>query len=131
MARITKEGLRQRAATAPPRETVTCGEDEYLLQGMTGRQRDRWETSLVVRRGKSREVNTENVRATLLCQCLINDDGTRLLSDGDAEWLGDLRADDADRLCDVAKRLSGIGEKDIEELGKPSTEAGGSGSPSS
>lgn len=101
-----------------------------FVRGMSGAERDAWEKSLIVGRGKRREVNTENVRARLAVRCLCDEQGTRLFADDDAAVLGDLRVDTLNRIFETAQRLSGVSNEDIDELGKPSAPAAGSASPS-
>ena len=131
-----KEKL-QRASNAPkPRETVPTPElaefdiPEIIIQGMGGQARDGWEKSLIVGRGKRREVNTENVRAKLVTLCAINPDGSLAMDESDAVWLGQMRVDVLNRLFEVSQRLSGVRDQDIDELGKPSAPTAGSDSPS-
>jgi len=87
-----------------------------FVRGMTGEERDSFEASLVERRGKTRELNFKNMRAGLVARCVVDENGTRLFTDGDIAKLGQKSASALDRLYEVASRLSGIGEKDVEEL---------------
>ena len=111
------------AAVALPRETVHVPElgGDVLVQGMSGAQRDAWEASLVEGRGKRRRMNTANIRAKLVAQCCIDEDGHRLFTDDDVETLGRARVDVLNRLFAVAQRLSGVSDDDVDELGSPST----------
>jgi hypothetical protein len=110
-----------------PREIVAAPElgagVEVIVQGMSGAQRDQWEASLIVGKGRKRDVSTANIRAKLVAQCCVSEDGRRLFSDEDAEELGRIRVDVLNRLWNVAQRLSGVTEEDAEELGKASTTA--------
>jgi len=132
MAALSKAALLAAAAKALPRERVDTpelGAGEYVnVQGMSGTMRDAWEKSLVVGRGKRRDVNTENVRAKLAVQCLVDDAGVRLFEDNDVAALGALRVDVLNRIFEVAQRLSGVSDSDIDELKKPSAPEAGSGS---
>lgn len=131
---ITKDAIQAAVQKAKlPRETVECPEIDckFILQGMSGTERDGWEKSLIRGRGQRRDVDTENVRARLAVRCIINEAGERVLSDGDAAWFGQLRVDVLNRIFEVAQRLSGVGDKDIDELKKFSETAAGSDSPTS
>jgi hypothetical protein len=86
------------------------------VRGLTGRERDEFEASIMERRGKRLVPNVANVRAKLVARCCIDDDGKRLFSDGDAEDLGGKSAAAMERIYGVAARLSGMTDEDIEEL---------------
>jgi hypothetical protein len=108
------------AATALPRERVEVPElgagAFVFIQGMSGSERDAWETSLVRGRGTSRKVDTLNIRAKLVVRCLVNEDGTRVFENHEAEQVGAIRVDVLQRLFEVAQRLSGVSDKDADEL---------------
>jgi hypothetical protein len=129
MGLLSRDALLQ--AKALPRERVYIKElgGEVIIQGMTGKQRDEWESSLVKQRRNRRELDTRNVRARLVARCMVNDDGSRMFSDEEADQLGDIRVDVLGHLFEVAQRLSGVTDEDVDELGKPSAATTGSGSP--
>jgi len=95
---------------------------EVLIKGLTGAERDSYEASLftVTETGKKVDVkmNRANVRAKLLVKTICNEDGSRVFGDGDVEALGAKSAAALDRLFEVAQRLSGLSDKDVEELEK-------------
>ena len=134
MTLLSKEQLLA-ATTAEqlPRETVDIPElgGAVIVLGMTGAQRDAWERSLVVGRGKRRDVNTDNVRAKLAVRCLVNEQGQRLFTDGDAPALGNLRVDVLNRIYEAAQRVCGVSDEDIDELKKSSEAGAGSDLPTS
>jgi hypothetical protein len=102
-----------------------------FIRAMSGSERDAWEKSLIVGKGKRRDVDTTNVRAKLVCRVACDESGKRLLEDGDAAAIGNLRVDVLNKLFEVAQRLSGVSDADVEELGKPLAPAAGSDSSSS
>jgi hypothetical protein len=112
------------SATAPAFETVYIPalQKHAVVVGMSGKARDTFEASLITGKGKKREVKTDNIRAKLAARCLYNkpptDGGTRLFTDDQADNLGDVRADVLAPIFDIAQRLSGIADADVEELGK-------------
>jgi hypothetical protein len=87
-----------------------------MVRGLTGRERDEFEASIMERRGKRTFPNTANVRAKLVARCTIGDDGQRLFQDSDAEDLGKKSAAAMDRIYTVAAKLSGMTDEDVEEL---------------
>lgn len=108
-----------------PRRIVPVPElgGDVIIQGMSGAQRDAWESSLVEGKGKRRRMNTANIRAKLVAQCAVDEAGERLFSDADAETLGHTRVDVLNRLFAVAQELSGVTDEDVDELGEASTSA--------
>jgi len=99
-------------------EVVPCPEwgGEVRLRSLTGAERDAYEQSLVQTRGKSREMNLRNARAKLVALCAVDENGKRLFTDADVNALGKKNAKPLDRLFDVARRLSGLSEDDVDRL---------------
>lgn len=116
-----------------PQETVYVKElkDSVIVRGMTGRERDAFEASCLVAKGRKREINTLDMRAKLVALCCIDEKGQRLFSDEDVAVLGDVRADVIDRLFSVAQRLSGLRDEDVDELGLGSASPAPTTTPSS
>lgn len=121
MAAMTGEALL--GVTTLPKERLMLpelGPDMYVwVRGMSGKARDAFEASLTKGpRGQRR--NVENFRARLAGLCLINEDGSVMYSADQIEQLGNIRSDVLTKIVEVAQRLSGISEKDADELGKSS-----------
>ena len=120
-----------------PTETVPVPEwgGDVLVRGLTGRQRDEFEATLIERRGKKMVTNTANARARLVVWCLVDEHGNRMFGDGDAEEMGEHSAAALNRVYEVAARLSGMTDEDLDELvtdfGNPSGSSSNSSSPSS
>lgn len=91
-----------------------------LVRGLTGKERDDYETSIMVGKGRSRDVNMRNLRAKLIVRAVIDQQGARLFTDADVEALGEKSAAALERIFDVARELSGLSEQDTEELLKNS-----------
>ena len=85
---------------------------------MTGTERDAFECEVYANRGKELQVNTENFRARLLVRTLVDEKGDRIFADADIGALGQKSGKALDRLYSVAKRLSGLSPKDVDELTK-------------
>jgi|ERR1039458_1968653 hypothetical protein len=105
------------------------------VRGMTGKERDAFEASILERRGKRMVPNTANVRAKLVARCCLDENGDRLFTDSDAEALGAKSGAAIDRVYEVAARLSGMTDEDIDELvegfGDPTSADSSSSSPRS
>jgi hypothetical protein len=103
---------------------------EVAVRGLTGSQRDEWEAGLTVRRGKTVVPDMRNFRARLVVLCVVDDAGQLVFHQGDIDALAGKSGAALDRIYDVAARLSGIGEKDVEDLTRDfgKTDGGGSSS---
>jgi hypothetical protein len=88
----------------------------YLyVKGLTGEERDEWEKTIVRGRGKKAKV-VQNVRAHLLARCLVTRAGVPLMNPGLIARLGKVRADIIGPAYDLAAKLSGISDDDLDEL---------------
>lgn len=106
------------AADDIPTKLVSVPEwgGDVRMRGLTGTERDQYEASLFQQRGEKRVLRTENARARLVALCLIGDDGERMFSDAEMKELGRKSGKVLDRLFDEARKLSGLGNDDVEEL---------------
>ena len=94
-----------------------------LVRELRGRERDEWEASLAVQRGKQMVPDTANMRAKLAARCIVDADGEPLFSQQDVAALGELSAAALERVWDVATRLSGLASASVEEKAKNSDPA--------
>ena len=86
------------------------------VRGMTGRERDQFEASIIRQRGRDTEINMKNARAKLVVMCTVDQEGNRLFTDADIALLANKSAKALDRIFAVAQELSGITREDMEEL---------------
>lgn len=86
------------------------------VRGLSGAERDLFEKSIVTQRGKATAVDMANIRAKLAALSVCDAEGKRLFTERDAKALGEKSASALQRIFEVARRLSGIGDEDIEEL---------------
>lgn len=103
---------------------------EVYVRGMSGLERDAFETSIVQQRGKSQQVNLSNIRAKLCATSICDESGKLLFTPGDVNELGKKSAIALQRVFEVAQKLSGIGADDIDELAEGLKESPFDGSPS-
>jgi len=105
-----------------PRELIEVPEwgGSLYIRALTGTERDAFEASVVEQRGKSTKMNLRNIRAKLVALTVVNEDGERLFSDADIKLLGGKSAAVLDRLFEVAQKLSGLRDEDVDELAKNS-----------
>jgi hypothetical protein len=120
------------AASDLPRETVSVPEwgGDVLVQGLTAKERDDFEISLSVGKGKDRQDNFRNLRARLVARAVVDESGARLFGDADIAALGSKSASVLQRLFEVAQRLSGFTSADVDELTKNSDDGQSEDSPS-
>ena len=91
-----------------------------LVRELRGRERDEWEASLAVQRGKTMVPDVANMRAKLVARTVVGEDGEPLFSQQDVAALGELSAAALDRVFEVASRLSALNPADVEDMGKAS-----------
>lgn len=104
--------------------TVEAWGGSVYVRALTGAERDAFEASLVnervVRRGRksetTRETNLANLRARLCALTMCDEEGNRLFSDADVRELGKKSASALNKVFEVAQRLSGLTDDDVEEL---------------
>jgi hypothetical protein len=90
-----------------------------IVSELMAADRDAYEQSMWNDRGNGRLVaNRANARARLVVKVLVSPEGVRLFNDDSADALGAKSAAVVDRLFDVAIRLSGMEQEDVEEEGK-------------
>jgi len=87
-----------------------------LVRGMTGRERDAFEAGLGQERNGKVVQNFTNTRAKIVIRCTVDAAGNRVFDDADIEVLGEKSGAALDRVFEVAARLSGLGDRDVEEL---------------
>ena len=86
------------------------------VTGLTGAQRDAFESEVVVMNGRDMQRNTRNIRARLVAVTVVDEQGKRLFTHQDIEALGGKSAKALDRVFSAASALSGLSESDVEEL---------------
>lgn len=93
------------------------------VKSLTGKERDALEASMIVGKGKNANVNLNNLRAKLVARSIVDENGARIFSDDDITALGAKSAAALTRVYEVAQRLSGITQEDVDELTKNSETA--------
>lgn len=90
-----------------------------LVQGMSGSDRDRFEAAMMNKQmsGVDKDRAMADYRARLAAACIVDENGARLFR-GDAvvKRLGAKNAQALTRVVEVASRLSGLTDEDVEEL---------------
>jgi hypothetical protein len=97
------------------------GEDAYVIvKSLSGRERDRFEASIMNFDGRNAKPVYENMRAKLVAMTVVDEQGNLLFSEKDVDKIGQKSGRAIDRIFGVAQRLSGISDGDMEELSKNS-----------
>lgn len=93
------------------------------VKSLMGNERDALEASLIQGKGKNANVNLANLRAKLVARSCVDENGKRIFEDDDIPALGRKSAAALNRVYEVAQRLSGITQDDVDELTKNSEAA--------
>ena len=96
--------------------------------GLSGRERADFQISTIQLRGKETIPVLSNLQAKLVARAIVDEDGHRMFTDQDITALGEKSSTTLERVFQVASRLSGLSDDDLETLAGNSepTENGGS-----
>jgi hypothetical protein len=86
------------------------------VRGMSGTERDAFEAASLKGKGKNRDVNLANLRARLVAASIVDEQGQKLFDARDVAALGRKSAAALGRVFDVAQRLAGLSDEDVDEL---------------
>lgn len=88
------------------------------VRTLSGRERDQFEASVVEQHGKRQRIDTRDLRAKLVALAVVDERGQRMFTEADVVTLSGKSAAALQRVFDVARRLSGLSDQDVEELEK-------------
>jgi hypothetical protein len=122
MAILTRDQIL--AADDIKRETVPVPGwgGEVIVRGLTGKERDIYEASVMRIKGTDTQLVMANARAKLVALSVIDEAGQRIFDDADVAALGQKSAEALQRVYDVAARLSGLSKSDLDDLTKNSAD---------
>ena len=86
------------------------------VRTMTGAEYDKYQKSILIGKGKNRDVNLMNARAKLVALTVVDENGQRLFTDSQIIALGQKSSASIGLIFDQATDLAGITEEDVEEL---------------
>ncbi len=86
------------------------------VRGLSATERDAFEQATVAIKGKKVKASFLNIRARIVSLSVVDEDGNRMFTESDIKALGEKSAAPMDRIYDVAGRLSGVTDADMEEL---------------
>jgi hypothetical protein len=88
---------------------------KVFVRGLNGQERDNFEISISDEKHKGK-INLENIRAKLCAMTICDEKGERLFSDKEVFALSKKNSVALSRIFVIAQKLSGLTEKDVEEL---------------
>lgn len=88
------------------------------VRAITGEERDRFEESLVVGKGRKAQQSIVNMRAKLICLAACDAEGNSIFAPDAYKKIGKQPAIILERIFSVAARLAGFSTEDIEEMEK-------------
>lgn len=92
------------------------GKGGVYVRSLRGEELDAYQGSLLVKQGGKQTVSYTDMRAKLVVKAACDKDGKRLFNDGQIPLLSMKNAAGLSRVFEVASRLSGLNEKDVQEL---------------
>ena len=114
MALLSKEQILNSSDSSFEDVEVTEWGGTVRVQTMSGFARDRFESS-IINNGK---FTSDNIRAKLVAACLIDENGKLMFSEKEVVALGNKSCKALDKVFEVAQRLNGIGDSEVEQLAK-------------
>lgn len=93
-----------------------------IVKGLSGTERDAFERTIIRNidgKGPAKS-DLRNFRAKLAAWSIVDEDDKRIFTKADVNALGNKSAAALQRVFNVAQRLSGLSEEDVEELTKNS-----------
>lgn len=105
-------------------ETVLVPEwgGEVSVRGFTGLERDAFEQKCLEQGSGTAKQNIKGLKLRMVMETVCTEDGTALLfKEEDRGWLAEKSAAAIDRIFQVAKRLSGMGDEEVEKLAENSS----------
>jgi len=107
---LAKRNVRQRVPVEVP------GWGTIHVAKFTARDRDRFEE--IVTGGIPGKVNLRNVRAQVVTLLAVNDDGTPMFTEADADDIGKLDSDSVQAVIDAGFKLNGLNTDSLEDAVK-------------
>lgn len=87
------------------------------VRSLSGKERDEYVTQMYAQNSKGKvRANLTNLTARLVVLCCIDEQNNQLFEPEDVHALGRRNAAALARIFDVAQRLSGLTDEDVEEL---------------
>lgn len=89
---------------------------DVIVKTLNGHDRDKFETDMMEGRGNNRRMNLANFRSRLVALSLVDEKGEKLFAPQQVDQLGKKSAAALQRVYNVAARLSGFSDDEVEQL---------------
>ncbi len=93
-----------------------------LVQGLTAKQRGQWQSLIVDQKAGGRTLRLQDIQIRLCGMAIIDEQGRRVFADSELHQLASKSAGALQLVFDVAARLSGLSDEEVEELAGNSDE---------
>ena len=113
---LSREALLTPAAVPVEEVPIAALGGSVKVRGMTARQRSEFEKSFQTSSGKPNKRKQGQMRERMCVACCVDDDGQALFTEDDIDALGRQRADIVEPIVNVAMRLCGMTQEDVEQL---------------
>lgn len=100
-------------------------DDHVWVKGMTAAGRSKFERQFQTSTGKSNKRKVAEIRERMVVACCCTEDGTQLFAEDDIEVIGKQPIAMIERIVNVAQRLCGMSNEDVELMAKNSEEIDG------
>jgi hypothetical protein len=120
MAILSRDQIQNASDVQRERVPVPEWGGDVLVQGLSAKDRDDYEATILRMNGTDAKVNLANARVKLVVRTVIDEAGNKIFSAEDVNWLAQKSAAAIERVYAVASRLSGISKSDLDELTKNS-----------
>jgi hypothetical protein len=92
-----------------------------FVRSLNGRERATWQQKSVIGNGKNATVNFQQTTVTLVVMAAVDGAGKRIFTEAQGQTLNQKNSAILERIADVAMRLSGIGEEEMNTVSGNST----------
>ena len=121
---LTREQLLTPVAVAKEEVFIPELNDSVWVKGMTAAERSKFERTFQTPDGKSNKRRTLQVRERLCIASCVDENGAVLFTQDDIDALGRQSGSVIERIVNVAQRLCGMSDQDVEDMAKNSEETG-------
>ncbi len=88
----------------------------YRVQELMGGALDAYQQSMIVGKGRDRDVNMKNARAKLIVLSVVDENGKRIFQDSDVAIVARQGSRFLDIVFKAAQELSGLTDEDVKSM---------------
>ncbi len=130
MGLLTKEQVSAAQDLTTEEVEVPQWGGSVLVRGLTARERGQFMAMLVDQRKGGNRTRLEDLQVRLCAMSIVDEQGRRMFSDSELSLLARKSARALQPIFEVAQRLSGLSDEQVEELSGNSEETPSDDSPS-